>query len=186
MGTDVAGTGLPWVDAIAGTGARVRDTRKTLPLLRDLQKYAVRCGGGVNHRRGLDDAVLIKDNHVAASGGVGAALDAVRAAGLPDDVVVQIEVDSGRLDPADRIVTAPAARDLEHRRGRIGTGHSMPRSRELASQGAGAATDVQYGEGPRAGQPKVKIVVRTRRVECVVNGREPRPRVAGAAHISFS
>jgi len=90
-----------WVDALAGTGARVRDTRKTLPLLRDLEKYAVRCGGGVNHRRGLDDAVLIKDNHVAAAGGVGAALEAVRAAGLPDGVVVQVEVDSlAQLDEA--------------------------------------------------------------------------------------
>jgi len=99
-----------WVDAIAGTGARVRDTRKTLPLLRDLQKYAVRCGGGVNHRRGLDDAVLIKDNHVAASGGVGAALDAVRAAGLADDVVVQVEVDS--LDQLDEALAHGAAQVL--------------------------------------------------------------------------
>src|SRR5262249_43327875 len=54
-----------WVDAVAGTGARVRDTRKTLPGLRALEKYAVRCGGGVNHRMSLSDAALIKDNHVA-------------------------------------------------------------------------------------------------------------------------
>ena len=66
-----------WVDALAGTPAKVRDTRKTTPGMRDLEKYAVRCGGGVNHRRGLSDAVLIKDNHVLAAGGVGAALDAV-------------------------------------------------------------------------------------------------------------
>ena len=69
-----------WVDAVAGTGARIRDTRKTLPGLRLLEKYAVRCGGGVNHRIGLGDAALIKDNHVAAAGSVGAALAAVRAA----------------------------------------------------------------------------------------------------------
>lgn len=69
-----------WVDAIEGTGAKVRDTRKTLPGLRTLQKYAVRCGGGVNHRMGLYDAALIKDNHVAAAGSVSQAYQAVRAA----------------------------------------------------------------------------------------------------------
>ena len=66
-----------WVDAVAGTGAKVRDTRKTLPGLRMLEKYAVRCGGGVNHRMSLSDAALIKDNHVAAAGSVTAAFDAV-------------------------------------------------------------------------------------------------------------
>jgi nicotinate-nucleotide pyrophosphorylase (carboxylating) len=81
-----------WVDAVAGTGARVRDTRKTMPLLRSLEKYAVRCGGGVNHRAGLYDAVLVKDNHVVAAGGIGAALDAVRDV-QRDGVVVQVEVD---------------------------------------------------------------------------------------------
>src|SRR5262249_9610738 len=65
-----------WADAIEGTGAVVRDTRKTLPGLRALQKYAVRCGGGVNHRMGLGDAALIKDNHVAAAGGGPAAFPA--------------------------------------------------------------------------------------------------------------
>lgn len=90
-----------WVDAVAGTGARVRDTRKTTPGLRDLEKYAVRCGGGVNHRRGLDDAVLIKDNHVAAAGGVGAALDRVAAAYPSGGLVVQVEVDDfGQLEEA--------------------------------------------------------------------------------------
>ena len=71
----VATATAAWVDAVAGTGARIRDTRKTLPGLRLLEKYAVRCGGGVNHRLGLGDAVLIKDNHVAAAGSVGAALE---------------------------------------------------------------------------------------------------------------
>ena len=61
------------MDAVAGTKAQVRDTRKTLPGLRALQKYAVRCGGGVNHRMSLSDAALIKDNHVAAAGSVTAA-----------------------------------------------------------------------------------------------------------------
>lgn len=81
-----------WVEAVDGTAAQVRDSRKTLPGLRHLQKYAVRAGGGANHRMGLGDAALIKDNHVAAAGSVGAALSAVRAAapGLP----VEVEVDS--------------------------------------------------------------------------------------------
>ncbi len=82
-----------WADAIAGTGAAVRDTRKTLPGLRALQKYAVRCGGGENHRMGLGDAALVKDNHVAAAGGVAAAVRAVRAA-APDGLVVEVECDS--------------------------------------------------------------------------------------------
>src|SRR4051812_35835436 len=58
-----------WVDAVEGTGAVIRDTRKTMPLLRSLEKYAVRCGGGKNHRMGLSDAALIKDKHVIAAGG---------------------------------------------------------------------------------------------------------------------
>ncbi|GAA3230145.1 carboxylating nicotinate-nucleotide diphosphorylase [Pseudonocardia petroleophila] len=88
----VATATAAWVDAVAGTGARIRDTRKTLPGLRLLEKYAVRCGGGVNHRLGLGDAVLIKDNHVAAAGSVGAALRAARerAPHLP----CEVEVDS--------------------------------------------------------------------------------------------
>jgi nicotinate-nucleotide pyrophosphorylase (carboxylating) len=81
-----------WADAIAGTGAFVRDTRKTLPGLRVLEKYAVRCGGGVNHRMGLGDAALIKDNHVAFAGGVSAAYRAVRAA--EPDVAVEVECDT--------------------------------------------------------------------------------------------
>ena len=80
-----------WADALAGTGARVRDTRKTTPGLRALEKYAVRCGGGVNHRMGLHDAALVKDNHIEAAGGVAAAFARVRA-GAPG-VPVEIEVD---------------------------------------------------------------------------------------------
>jgi len=82
-----------WVDAVAGTDAQIRDTRKTMPLLRALQKYAVRCGGGVNHRSGLYDAILVKDNHIAAAGGIGPALDAALAAYPDGRVVVQVEVD---------------------------------------------------------------------------------------------
>jgi nicotinate-nucleotide pyrophosphorylase (carboxylating) len=87
-----------YVAAIAGTGARIADTRKTTPGLRALEKYAVRCGGGVNHRFGLDDAILIKDNHIAAAGSVGCAIDRARAfAGHL--MKVEVEVDS--LDQFD-------------------------------------------------------------------------------------
>ena len=86
-----------WVAAVDGTSARIRDSRKTLPGMRFLQKYAVRAGGGVNHRMGLGDAALIKDNHVVTAGGVAAALAAVRTAA--PDVPVEVEVDSlGQLD----------------------------------------------------------------------------------------
>jgi nicotinate-nucleotide pyrophosphorylase (carboxylating) len=81
-----------WADALAGTRAHVRDTRKTTPGLRALEKYAVRCGGGVNHRMGLSDMALVKDNHVAAAGGVAAAYQLVRA--LQATIPVEIEVDT--------------------------------------------------------------------------------------------
>ena len=89
-----------YVDAVAGTGAKIVDTRKTTPGLRHLEKYAVRCGGGVNHRFGLDDAILIKDNHIAACGSVGEALKRARAfAGHLTKI--EIEVDTlAQLDEA--------------------------------------------------------------------------------------
>jgi nicotinate-nucleotide pyrophosphorylase (carboxylating) len=89
-----------WVDAVDGSKAKIRDTRKTLPGLRALQKYAVRVGGGVNHRLGLGDAALIKDNHVAAAGSVVAALRAVRAAA--PDLPCEVEVDS--LEQLDEVL----------------------------------------------------------------------------------
>src|SRR3954463_7277630 len=88
------------VEAVQGTKAKVRDTRKTLPGLRALQKYAVRVGGGVNHRLGLGDAALIKDNHVAASRSVVEALRAVRAAA--PDLPCEVEVDS--LEQLDEVL----------------------------------------------------------------------------------
>jgi len=81
-----------WVDEVAGTGARILDTRKTNPGLRSLEKYAVRCGGGTNKRMGLYDAALVKDNHVVAAGGVAEAFTAVRS--LFPDVEVQVECDT--------------------------------------------------------------------------------------------
>ncbi|MER6208970.1 carboxylating nicotinate-nucleotide diphosphorylase [Streptomyces sp. NPDC001073] len=81
-----------WADVLEGTKAKVRDTRKTTPGLRSLEKYAVRCGGGVNHRMSLSDAALVKDNHVVAAGGVAQAFKAVREA-FPD-VAIEVEVDT--------------------------------------------------------------------------------------------
>ncbi|MGN6332574.1 MAG: carboxylating nicotinate-nucleotide diphosphorylase [Motilibacteraceae bacterium] len=81
-----------WVDAVEGTGAAIRDTRKTTPGLRALEKYAVRCGGGVNHRMSLSDAALVKDNHVLAAGGIVAAFQAVR--GTFPDLPVEVECDT--------------------------------------------------------------------------------------------
>lgn len=100
----VATATAAWADALAGTDARVRDTRKTTPGLRALEKYAVRCGGGVNHRMGLWDAALVKDNHVVAAGGVAAAFELVRSQfpGVP----IEVEVDS--LEQLDEVVSAGA------------------------------------------------------------------------------
>jgi nicotinate-nucleotide pyrophosphorylase (carboxylating) len=81
-----------WADALDGTKAKVRDTRKTTPGLRVLEKFAVRCGGGVNHRMSLSDAALVKDNHVVAAGGVAEAFAAVRTA-FPD-IPIEVEVDT--------------------------------------------------------------------------------------------
>ena len=80
-----------WADALSGTRAVVRDTRKTTPGLRRLEKYAVRCGGGTNHRMGLSDMALVKDNHIAAAGGVAEAFARVRSV---TEVPVEIEVDT--------------------------------------------------------------------------------------------
>ena len=96
----IATTTAAWVDAVRGSKAKIRDTRKTLPGLRALQKYAVRVGGGVNHRLGLGDAALIKDNHVAAAGSVVDALRAVREAA--PDLPCEVEVDS--LEQLDAVL----------------------------------------------------------------------------------
>jgi nicotinate-nucleotide pyrophosphorylase (carboxylating) len=96
----IATTTAHWVAAMDGTKAQVRDTRKTLPGLRVLQKYAVRVGGGVNHRLGLGDAALIKDNHVVAAGSVVDALRAVRDAA--PELPCEVEVDS--LEQLDEVL----------------------------------------------------------------------------------
>ena len=92
-----------WVEALEGSPTRVLDTRKTLPGLRALQKYAVRCGGGVNHRTSLQDMAMVKDNHVIAAGGVLPALDAIRGRypGLP------VEVEVTTLDQLEELLALP-------------------------------------------------------------------------------
>jgi nicotinate-nucleotide pyrophosphorylase (carboxylating) len=97
-----------WVEALDGTRARVLDTRKTLPGLRALQKYAVRCGGGVNHRFSLADMAMVKDNHVIAAGGVVPAYQAVRAA-YPD---LPVEVEVTDLDQLRELLEAGCDRIL--------------------------------------------------------------------------
>ncbi|MFF3565136.1 carboxylating nicotinate-nucleotide diphosphorylase [Streptomyces sp. NPDC002574] len=100
----IATTTRRWTDLLEGTRARVRDTRKTTPGLRALEKYAVRCGGGVNHRMSLSDAALVKDNHVVAAGGVAAAFKAVRDE-FPD---LAIEVEADTLHQVREVLEAGA------------------------------------------------------------------------------
>lgn len=95
-----------YVAKVAHTKAKITDTRKTTPGLRALEKYAVRCGGGVNHRFGLDDAILIKDNHIAVAGGVGAALDAARAAA---GHLVKVEIEVDNLDQLKEVLASGKA-----------------------------------------------------------------------------
>jgi nicotinate-nucleotide pyrophosphorylase (carboxylating) len=92
-----------WVDALAGSPTRVLDTRKTLPGLRALQKYAVRCGGGVNHRSSLQDMAMVKDNHVVAAGGLLPALESIRGRfpGLP------VEVEVTTLEQLEELLALP-------------------------------------------------------------------------------
>jgi nicotinate-nucleotide pyrophosphorylase (carboxylating) len=91
-----------YVEAIRGTRAKIVDTRKTLPGLRQLQKYAVRCGGGYNHRMSLSDGILIKDNHIIAAGGIQQAIDGVRKH-APH--LLKIEVECGTVAQVDRALT---------------------------------------------------------------------------------
>jgi nicotinate-nucleotide pyrophosphorylase (carboxylating) len=98
-----------YAEAVRGTRARILDTRKTLPGLRHAQKYAVTCGGGHNHRMGLYDAILIKENHIAAAGGVAAALAAARRL-APAGVLIEIEVET--LDQLEQALAAGARRIL--------------------------------------------------------------------------
>jgi nicotinate-nucleotide pyrophosphorylase (carboxylating) len=105
MMSGVATATRAWVDALAGTNTKVRDSRKTLPGLRMLQKYAVRVAGGINHRMSLADAALIKDNHVIAAGGVVEAYRAVRQS-FPE---ISVEVEVTSVEQARQVVAAGAS-----------------------------------------------------------------------------
>jgi nicotinate-nucleotide pyrophosphorylase (carboxylating) len=94
-----------YVAKVAHTGARIVDTRKTTPGLRAFEKYAVRCGGGMNHRFGLDDAILIKDNHIAVAGGIAPALEAAKAVA---GHLVKIEIEVDGLDQLDEVIAEGA------------------------------------------------------------------------------
>ncbi len=132
----VATTTAAWVDAVAGTGVSIRDSRKTLPGLRPLQKYAVRCGGGVNHRMGLGDAVLIKDNHVTAAGSVTAAIAAVRE----HSPQLPCEVEVGTLDELDDALAAEVSLVLLDNM-------TVPQCAEAARRAAGSGTDLEASGG---------------------------------------
>ncbi|MBB6627429.1 carboxylating nicotinate-nucleotide diphosphorylase [Nocardioides sp. KIGAM211] len=144
----VATATAAWVRALEGTRARVLDTRKTLPGWRGLQKYAVRCGGGVNHRFSLSDRAMVKDNHVVAAGGVVAAYDAVRAA----QPGLRVEVEVTDLDQLralleagceeillDNMSTATMAEAVAITAGRAtleaSGGLTLERAREVAATG---------------------------------------------------
>jgi nicotinate-nucleotide pyrophosphorylase (carboxylating) len=136
------------VAALDGTGARVLDTRKTLPALRALQKYAVRCGGGLNHRFSLSDRALVKDNHVVAAGGVVPAYELVRAANPGLRVEVEVTdldqlralLDAGcteiLLDNMDAATMAEAVRVTAGRATLEASGGlTLDRAREVAETG---------------------------------------------------
>lgn len=148
----VATATAAWADALAGTGTRVRDTRKTVPGLRVLQKYAVRCGGGLNHRMGLGDAALIKDNHVAAAGSVAAAFRAVREQAPGVDVEVEcdtLEQVAEALEAGVRLVLLDnmgpdAVRDAVALTRRAGVRTEASGGLTLADAAAYGATGVDY------------------------------------------
>ena len=137
-----------WADAVQGTTARIRDTRKTLPGLRALQKYAVRCGGGVNHRLSLADAALVKDNHIAAAGSVTKAYEAIRA--RYPGAHIQVECDTlAQVDEAlaagagslllDNMGGADLTEAVRRARGRAeleaSGGLTLDRARDVAATG---------------------------------------------------
>jgi nicotinate-nucleotide pyrophosphorylase (carboxylating) len=129
-----------FVEAVAGTAAVVRDTRKTLPGLRAAEKYAVRCGGGANHRMSLSDALLVKDNHIAALGGVKAAVEAARrqaqanakVRGRREPLPLEVEVDT--LEELDEALAAGAGLVLVDNMSLADTAEAVRRANELGAE----------------------------------------------------
>ena len=164
-----------WADALEGTGCVVRDTRKTTPGLRALEKYAVRCGGGANHRMGLSDAALVKDNHVLAAGGVAEAFAAVRS--LEASIPVEIEVDS--LDGLRVAIDAGADAvlldnfDLADMRAAVAIRDESGRAVVLEASGG---LTLEVGPPGRRDRRRPR---RRRRAHPLGPGARPRPRPAG-------
>jgi nicotinate-nucleotide pyrophosphorylase (carboxylating) len=135
----VAAATATLVEALRGHKARICGTRKTMPGLRALQKYAVGAGGGANHRFGLDDAVLIKDNHIAAAGGVAAAIRAARA-GVGHMVKIEVEID--RLQQLEEAL-AKAVRHIDWRAATEASGRITPGSAPaIAASGSTQVLDI--------------------------------------------
>jgi nicotinate-nucleotide pyrophosphorylase (carboxylating) len=132
------------VASLAGSGVALADTRKTTPGLRVLEKYAVRCGGGVNHRLGLDDAAMLKENHLAWAGGVAPAIAAVRAsAPWPSRLIVEAETEQ----EAEAAVAAGADGVLLDNFSPAALVALVPRLRALAAQRQGAGPVVLEASG---------------------------------------
>lgn len=149
-----------YVDAVVGTGAAILDTRKTTPGLRALEKYAVRAGGGTNHRLGLDDAILIKENHVRLAGGV---VPAIRAAQANRGAVrwIEVEVDTlAELDEAlperpDAILLDNFTPDLA--RQAVARAHARDPERRIAIEASGGITLANVREFAEAGVDRISV-----------------------------
>lgn len=165
----VATSTAAWVDALIGTGARVRDTRKTIPGLRALQKYAVRCGGGVNHRLSLSDAALVKDNHIVAAGGVESAFRLVRerAANIPVEIEVdtieqlQVALDAG----ADLVLLDNMSPHTMREAVLIARAHSATTGREVLLEASGGLTLERAAEVGATGVHFVSVGALTHSVD---------------------
>ena len=129
-----------FVRAVAGTGAKITDTRKTAPGLRALDKMAVRLGGGVNHRFGLDDMVLIKDNHIVAAGGIAAAVTRSRTYLADHGIDARIEVETGNLAEVEEALSCPGV-------GRIMLDNFDPGAMKKAVERIGRRVEVEASGG---------------------------------------
>jgi nicotinate-nucleotide pyrophosphorylase (carboxylating) len=149
-----------YVDAVAGTGAKILDTRKTTPGLRALEKYAVRAGGGTNHRLGLDDAILIKENHVRLAGGVASAIRAAQA-NRGATKWIEVEVDTlGELDEAlrerpDTILLDNFTPELA--REAVGRARAFDTERRIALEASGGITLANVRQFAEAGVDRISI-----------------------------
>ena len=155
-------------DALVGLTCRVLDTRKTLPGLRNAQKYAVRCGGGVNHRHGLYDGILVKENHIVAAGSIGAAVAAARHTGTT--VLVEVEVES--LDELRQALDAGADMalldefTLEQLREAVALSRSHPRG-PLRLEASGSVTLATIRDIAATGVDFVSVGSLTKHVRAV-------------------